>query len=70
MRHSEGDRVAWNWGNGTGTGKVAKVYTRKTTVKINGSDITRNASKDCPAYLIRQEDGDEVLKSETEISAA
>ena len=70
MPHSEGDKVEWDWGNGTGTGTVSKVYTQKTTVKIDGSEITRKASDDCPAYLIKQEDGDEVLKSDSEVRAA
>ncbi len=70
MAYSEGDKVSWSWGNGTGTGTVTKVYTQKITRKIKGSEITREASDDDPAYLIEQEDGDEVLKSGSEISAA
>ena len=62
--------VEWDWGNGTGTGKVVKKYTRKTTLKIKGSEVTRDASDDEPAYRIEQEDGDEVLKSETELRKA
>ena len=65
-----GDKVEWDWGNGTGTGKVVKKYTRKTTLKIKGSEVTRDASDDEPAYRIEQEDGDEVLKSETELRKA
>ncbi|MCP1167429.1 hypervirulence associated TUDOR domain-containing protein [Limimaricola litoreus] len=68
MSYSTGDKVTWNWANGTGTGKVTKVYTRKITRKIKGSEITRNASEEEPAYLIEQEDGDEVLKSGSELS--
>ena len=68
--YSEGDRVEWNWGNGTGTGKVAKVYTQKITKKIDGTEVTRNATDDEPAYLIKQEDGGEVLKSGSELSKA
>ena len=62
--------VQWNWGNGTGTGEVVKRYTRKTTLTIKGSDVTRDASDDEPAFRIKQDDGDEVLKSITEIEAA
>ncbi len=70
MKHfDEGDKVRWNWGNGTGEGKVAKKYTRKITRTISGSDVTRNASDDDPAYLIEQADGGEVLKSGTELDA-
>ncbi|PHP28369.1 DUF2945 domain-containing protein [Limimaricola cinnabarinus] len=70
MSYSTGDKVSWNWANGTGTGKVTKVYTQKITRKIKGSEITRNASEEEPAYLIEQEDGDEVLKSGSELSKA
>jgi hypothetical protein len=68
--YSEGDRVKWSWGNGTGTGKVAKTYTSKTTRKIDGSEITRNGSKDDPALYIEQEDGGAVLKLASEVEKA
>ena len=67
---SEGDKVEWNWGNGTGTGKVQKKYTEKVTRTIKGSDVTRDASDGDPAYLIEQDDGDEVLKSGSELKKA
>lgn len=70
MAYSEGTKVEWDWGNGTGTGKVVKKYTRKITLKIDGAEVTRDASDDEPAYKIEQEDGDEVLKSESEIRKA
>ena len=68
--YSKGTKVEWDWGNGTATGKIAHVYTQKTTMTIKGSEITRDASEDEPAYRIEQEDGDEVLKSHTEIRKA
>ncbi|WP_299284288.1 DUF2945 domain-containing protein [uncultured Tateyamaria sp.] len=67
MSYNEGTKVEWDWGNGTGTGKVTKVYTQKTTLKIKGSEVTRDASEDEPAYKIEQDDGDEVLKSDSEV---
>ncbi|KAA9006118.1 hypervirulence associated TUDOR domain-containing protein [Histidinibacterium aquaticum] len=70
MAYSEGDKVEWDWGNGTGTGKVTKVYTRKITRKINGSEITRDADDDNPAYSIEQDDGSEVLKKDSELRKA
>ena len=63
-----GDTVEWNWGNGTGTGKVTERFTSKVTRTIDGTDVTRDASEDEPAYLIEQDDGDRVLKSSTELS--
>jgi Hypervirulence associated proteins TUDOR domain len=35
---------------------------------IKGQKITRIASRDEPAYLVRQDDGDEVLKSASELA--
>jgi hypothetical protein len=64
-----GDEVRWNWGSGSGTGKVTERFTRKVTRTISGSEITRNASEDEPAYLIEQDDGGRVLKSSTELEA-
>jgi len=69
-RYKEGDEVAWNWGNGTGTGKVVKIYEGKITRTIKGKEITRNATAEDPAYYIEQEDGDHVLKAETELHKA
>ncbi len=66
---TQGDKVEWNWGNGTGTGQVVKRYTQKITMTIKDNEVTREASDDCPAYLIKQEDGDQVLKSHSEVTA-
>ena len=68
--YSKGDRVEWSWGNGTGTGEVKERFTSDVERTIGGSKIGRNASKDEPAYLIEQEDGDEVLKSGSKLSKA
>ena len=68
--YNVGTKVKWSWGNGTATGKVEKSYTRKITRKIDGSEITRDADDDNPAYHIKQEDGSEVLKSHSELNKA
>lgn len=70
MSYSQGDKVKWEWGNGEGTGTVQKKYTQKITLKIDGSDVTRDADNDNPAYKIEQEDGSEVLKKESELKKA
>ena len=70
MAYSKGDKVEWEWGSGSATGKVTDVFTEKVTKTLKGSEITRDASDDEPAYLIEQEDGDEVLKSHSEVSKA
>lgn len=63
-------RVEWDWGNGTGTGNVRRVYNDDVEKTIKGSRVSREASKDNPAYLIEQDDGDEVLKSHSELRKA
>jgi hypothetical protein len=65
-----GQRVKWSWGNGEGEGVVAEVFTAKVTRTIKGKGITRKASPDRPAVLIKQDDGDRVLKSVSELTPA
>ncbi len=66
---SAGQRVNWNWGNGSAEGTIREIFTSKTTVTIKGTDVTRNTSEDEPAFLIEQDDGDKVLKSSSELHA-
>lgn len=68
--YDKGTEVKWSWGNGEGTGEVKEVFTEKVTRTIKGNEVTRNASDDDPAYLIEQEDCDEVLKSGSELEKA
>ncbi|MGB7433628.1 MAG: DUF2945 domain-containing protein [Ahrensia sp.] len=65
--YTEGTKVEWDWGEGTAQAKIVTVYTRKITRKIKGTDVTREASEEEPAYLLEQDDGDEVLKSHSEV---
>ena len=69
-RYGKGDRVEWSWGNGTGEGTVQAVYTEEVTKTIAGTEVTRKADADNPAYLIQQDDDSRVLKSESELSKA
>ncbi|EEB83595.1 DUF2945 domain-containing protein [Roseobacter sp. GAI101] len=66
---SKGTKVEWNWGQGTASGKVKEVFTESVTRTLKGNEVTRDGSDDTPAYLIEQEDGDEVLKLSTEVEA-
>lgn len=66
----KGTQVTWKWGNGTATGKVVETYTEKVTKTIKGSEVTRNGEEGDKALYIKQEDGDHVLKSESEVSRA
>jgi hypothetical protein len=34
--YSNGTKVEWSWGNGTGTDTIQKVYTQKQPLKIKG----------------------------------
>lgn len=67
MTFNKGDMVEWNWGNGKGTGKIETIYKQKITRRIKGQHITRNADNDNPAYYIKQDDGDAVLKKHSEV---
>jgi hypothetical protein len=46
---------------------VVEIYTEKVTLTIKGTEITRNADEDNPAYKIEQDNGNHVLKSESEL---
>lgn len=67
FRHGQG--VTWKWGQGTATSKIKERFEREVTRTLRGSEITRNGSSEDPAYLIQQEDGDQVLKLGSELSA-
>ncbi|MEM7784321.1 MAG: DUF2945 domain-containing protein [Planctomycetota bacterium] len=65
--YNVGSKVKWKWGSGWGHGVVNERFTEKVTKTVKGSEITRDASSEEPAYLIEQEDGDQVLKSHSEV---
>lgn len=67
-KFNKGDKVKWSWGNGTATGEVTDRYEEETTHTIKGKKITRKGSKDDPAYMVKQEDGDRALKLGSELS--
>ena len=63
-----GTKVTWNWGNGTANGKVEQTYTNSITKTIKGTEVTRNGESNNKALYIKQDDGDFVLKLESEVS--
>jgi hypothetical protein len=63
----KGDTVHWNWGANEAEGKITKEHTSTTTKTIKGTKVKRKASKDEPAYDIKQSNGATVLKSESEL---
>ena len=64
----KGTSVKWKWGNGYATGKVIETYKSSITKTIKGSSVTRNGEQDNKALFIKQNDGDTVLKLESEVS--
>lgn len=63
----KGENVSWKWGSSWAYGKVHEIFHDKVTKTIKGKSISRNASEEKPAYLLVQENGQEVLKSITEL---
>ncbi|WP_378175515.1 DUF2945 domain-containing protein [Aquimarina sp. SS2-1] len=66
----KGTKVTWDWGQGAATGEVVESYTKKVTKTIKGTEVTRDGEEGNKALYIKQEDGDHVLKSESEVSRA
>jgi hypothetical protein len=60
--------VEWNWGDGKASGQIKERFEREVTRTLQGTEVTRDGDEDNPAYLIKQEDGDEVLKRGSELS--
>ena len=61
--------VKWDWGNGTAKGQIKERFEREVTRTLQGTEVTKDGDEDNPAYLIKQEDGDEVLKRGSELEA-
>lgn len=62
-----GQYVKWEWGNGYGHGQIKDRFEEEVTRKLQGSEVTKDGDSDNPAYLIEQDDGDEVLKRGSEL---
>lgn len=62
-----GSRVAWAWQGRLIQGKVVAVYSERVQKVIKGKLITRNGSKERPAYLVVSDAGNEALKLSTEL---
>ncbi|MBS1501625.1 MAG: DUF2945 domain-containing protein [Bacteroidetes bacterium] len=57
----------WKWGAHKAEGKIVAKYDKPVEKIIKSAKVKRKASKDEPAYEIKQEDGSKVLKSESEL---
>jgi len=65
-----GTKVEWDWGQGTGEGKIVERHERRVQRKIEGSTITRNGESGNAALVIETDDGKKVLKLESEVRKA
>ena len=65
--YPNGSYVTWKWGQGKAKGKIVASYDYLVSREIKGTSVTRNGSAHDPAYLIRQEDGAEVIKLHSEL---
>lgn len=63
----KGDEVRWKWGKYKADGKIIEKHTKPTEKTIKEAKVKRNASKEEPAYGIKQKNGSKVLKSESEL---
>lgn len=68
--YGKGTKVIWNWGDGQAEGTITEIFNSRVTKEIKGASVTRNADDKCPAYLVEQEDGAQVLKSHSELLKA
>ena len=66
----EGTKVTWKWGNGTASGKVKSTFTKTVTRTIDGTEVIRNGEEGNKALYIEVEDGNNVLKLESEVERA
>ena len=66
----KGTKVTWKYGTGTATGKIESLHKESVSRTLKGSEITRNGSADDPALVIVQDNGDKVLKLQSEVKAA
>lgn len=63
-----GEIVHWNWGKSEAEGKVKEKFTKAVKKIIKGTSVKRDASQEEPAYMVEQENGNKVLKSESELT--
>lgn len=70
QRYATGTKVAWNWGNGTPTATVVESATDRIEKTINGKKQSRNGTDDNPAYVLEQDNGQNVLKLHSELKKA
>jgi hypothetical protein len=65
----KGTKVSWKYGTGTATGKIESTHKEPIARTIKGAEIKRNGSAENPALVIVQDNGDRVLKLQSEVKA-
>jgi hypothetical protein len=65
--YHKGQTVRWRWGSDTAEGKITERFERRVQRTIKGTKVVRNGTKENPAYLVEQEDGDRALKRGSEL---
>lgn len=66
--YNKGSKVFWKWGRGKIEGTIKEVYVDTIEKEIKGSPIKRKASKENPAYFIKEVNKDKyVLKLHSEL---
>ena len=66
----KGSKVTWTWGEHEAHGKILDRFTARVTRTLQGTKVVREASKEEPAYMVLQDDGDLILKSASELTHA
>lgn len=65
-----GDKVQWNWGEGSARGEITAIHTRDVTINIDGEPVRREAGPGRPAYTVEKDHGGFALVARNEISPA
>jgi hypothetical protein len=68
MSFKTGQKVSWKWAGREIEGTVEEMFTSKVSRKIKSATITRNATKENPAYLVKSRAGNLALKLESELT--
>ena len=63
-----GDRVEWDWGEGSARGEIAAIHTNDISMTIEGAETSREADPCRPAYTVKKDGGGLVLLARHEIA--
>ena len=63
----QGSSVKWKWGEGYASGTVTETFSNEVSRTIDDSKVTRKGEEGNKALLIKQDDGQRVLKLESEV---